>query len=696
MFKGSSLAKKIGTGFFLLILIVMLIGGFAAYNMLAVRGKALTLATASVPEVAVANELERHSLLTMYAMRGYNLSEDKKYREEMLQEIKQVQDFLKEAKELGAQSSSLQQLKEAAESAATAVARYQTLSDEAEKRIAKMAEARGRLDESARIVSENCQAYEDGQKDMMKIETGAAQAAPAEVKPADNAAPAPAPAPAPASPAAGTVSLDRIYERAVKLYTASDVIELGLDAQIEVWRALAQRDREKLTAAMQRLDDLDKQFESVLSITRQKINIDRIAAARKAAAEYKVAIQDLLDGWTAMAQLEVDLGKTAQEVLDLAKGSAVRGMEHAKEQVNGSVVALNWASQMTALGLGIALILAVLLAVSITRSITRPVKLVISKLSSGSGQVSGAADQVAQSSQSMAEGASTQASSLEETSASLEQMASMTRQNADNAKNAKTMANQAREEADHGIEAMRRMNETAARIKESSSQTAKILKTIDEIAFQTNLLALNAAVEAARAGEAGKGFAVVAEEVRSLARRCAEAARNTSELVEGAQRNSEQGVEASAEVSSILERIVDRAQKVSQLVGEVSAATDEQAQGIAQVNKAVSQMDQVTQANAASSEEAASASEELSAQAEELSSIVTELLAIVEGHKSKAAGRSNGTHKAAAFPPKAPQKELMAWREPQPTALEHSLAGAHTTRSPESVIPLDEQDISEM
>ncbi len=278
--------------------------------------------------------------------------------------------------------------------------------------------------------------------------------------------------------------------------------------------------------------------------------------------------------------------------------------------------------------------LALGLGILLSASITRPVNHVIGLLSEGAEQVGSASEQVASASQSLAEGASEQASSLEETSSSLEEMSSMTKQNADNAKQANILAGDASGAADRGVRAMDGMSLAIEEIKKSSDETAKIIKVIDEIAFQTNLLALNAAVEAARAGEAGKGFAVVAEEVRNLAQRSAEAAKNTAALIEGSQKNSENGVRATEELKSILAEITAGVKKVTGLVGEVSAASDEQAQGINQINTAVAQMDQVTQQVAANAEESSSASEELAAQAQQMQEIVGQLKAIVGGRKA--------------------------------------------------------------
>jgi methyl-accepting chemotaxis protein len=276
----------------------------------------------------------------------------------------------------------------------------------------------------------------------------------------------------------------------------------------------------------------------------------------------------------------------------------------------------------------------------------------------GADQIASAAGQIGTGAQSLAQGTSEQASSLEKVASSLQEMTAMTRQNSANAKEARGIAEATKISAENGVGSMQRLSSAMDLIKKSSDDTAKIIKTIDEIAFQTNLLALNAAVEAARAGEAGKGFAVVAEEVRNLAMRSAEAAKNTADMIEGSVKNAENGVSINQEVMKNLEEINGHAKRVSEVMAEIAAASDQQSQGVGQVNTAMEQMNQLTQANAANSEESASASEELSAQAQEMRAMVAGFKISGGGHSAPSSkGQQKGSQGASkSAPMKVPAK----------------------------------------
>jgi len=267
---------------------------------------------------------------------------------------------------------------------------------------------------------------------------------------------------------------------------------------------------------------------------------------------------------------------------------------------------------------GAIVLLGVLLSYYSVRSITKPLNRVISGLNEGAEQVASASSQVSFSSQQLAEGTSEQAASIEETSSSLEEMSSMTKQNADNAGQADSLMKDASKVVTSANDSMGSLTTSMGEITSASEETSKIIKTIDEIAFQTNLLALNAAVEAARAGEAGAGFAVVADEVRNLAMRAADAAKDTAVLIEGTVKKIGEGSDLVDTTNEAFTEVASRAAKVGELVSEISAASNEQAEGIQQVNGAVVEMDKIVQQNAASAEESASASEEMNAQAEQV------------------------------------------------------------------------------
>jgi methyl-accepting chemotaxis protein len=285
-------------------------------------------------------------------------------------------------------------------------------------------------------------------------------------------------------------------------------------------------------------------------------------------------------------------------------------------------------------------LLSVVLATLIIRSVNRSITEGVSAIADANHQVLSASDQIATSATSLAEGASTQASSVEEVSATIEESTATNNQNAENAREANVLSSEANQAAQEGDTRVKALMQSMDEITDASQQIAKIIKTIDEIAFQTNLLALNAAVEAARAGEHGLGFAVVADEVKNLAGRSAQAAKETAGIIETAIEKIKEGSHIAAQTNESFGRILEKAKKTSDLIGEIAASVKEQAEGMNQIAESMGQIDQITQQNAATSEEAAAASEQMNAQASAMMESVAGVAKIVGiGDRSKPTDR---------------------------------------------------------
>ncbi|MGC9195765.1 MAG: methyl-accepting chemotaxis protein [Syntrophobacteraceae bacterium] len=352
---------------------------------------------------------------------------------------------------------------------------------------------------------------------------------------------------------------------------------------------------------------------------------------------------------------------------------------------------------------GICVLLTIILGIALNLSITHRVWDVIHYLQDSSKQMGGAADHVFSASQDLADANSQQAASVEETSSSLEEISSMTAQNAANAGQASRLMVVTRESVARAGGSMSQLTNSMMEISRASEETSKIIKTIDEIAFQTNLLALNAAVEAARAGEAGAGFAVVAEEVRNLAMRAAEAAKNTSDLIEGTVKRIKEGAGIVEKTSKEFSEVTVSVGKSGELIDEIAVASQEQGRGIEHINIAVNELSRLIQQNAANSEETAAASHEVNAQVKRLDNFLEAVVKLVEGmtvggNTVKRPEPSKSEAKKAPVAKKTDRRADMLSRIGAAPGggngkAQHRSVENHKT-APEQVIPFDDDEIS--
>jgi methyl-accepting chemotaxis protein len=386
--------------------------------------------------------------------------------------------------------------------------------------------------------------------------------------------------------------------------------------------------------------EADRIYKSIMTTAKQRADYEKLDDIHQGYLQHREQFLSKLktDPEEAKKILTVDMVKDLNEfssqTLMMMHESADQG-----EQGGHELVATTKTLTTLLIIVGVISILSgMVLAYFITVGTNKKLKEVANTLNEMAYQVGSAAGVVASSSQSLADGSSQQAASIEETSSSLEEMSSMTQKNAENSREANDLARETKSAADNGVENMRAMSDAMNAIKESSDEVSKIIKTIDEIAFQTNILALNAAVEAARAGEAGAGFAVVADEVRSLAQRSAQAARETTEKIEGSNAKTTLGVDLNTKVADALNVIVEKASEMDALVTDVATASVEQSEGITQLNSAVVNIDKVTQENTSNAEQSASAAEELHSHSLAMRDAVESLLALVGGSSDKSSG----------------------------------------------------------
>jgi methyl-accepting chemotaxis protein len=519
----------------------------------------------------------------------------------------------------------------------------------------------------------------------------------------------------------GIVSLNKVIDGDVAMYE-NNVKAVNSIAQVQTMfmqmraRSLYQQierfildDANKAIAGKEDIKEMDKKGLAALAEFEKRIDDKEKAYFN----EFKTELGKYLEARDKMGQLAIE-GKKQEAtsfLLNVTQPQAAKVLAmfdriykdqmdnaQAKAANNARIAKSAMWTVVIAILFGIALALA--FGVLITRSIAKPINRVIAGLSDGSDQIASASGQVAATSQNLAEGASEQAASIEETSSSIEEISSMTKRNADMSREAQSKMNEAKGIVEKANKQLHQLIDAVVEIAKSSEDTKKIIKTIDEIAFQTNLLALNAAVEAARAGEAGAGFAVVADEVRNLAMRAAEAAKNTSYLIENTINVVSTGNDLSNSTLDAFNENTAIAVKVSNLIDEITAASHEQARGIEEINKAIVEMEKVTQQNAANAEESAGASEELSAQAGHMKSVVSELEALVNGNDNTVSGSSTFHRDKASISSVMPKPVHSVPRHQQKGNghfsgnIKNMISSERRTLRPEELIPMKDNKVS--
>ena len=659
--KNATLGVRISLGFGFLIVIVLVIGLTGIINMRTASSAAGRLSQIYVPEVSIANDILQNVSAGRYNIQAFSDLDDEVSLVKAKKNFTELQANLLKAEELG-KKYNLKKLLEQEKLAAKSLVEYMASVERSEKTLAKKKILDAATVSNAGIFLKSTDEYRTSQEEQFAKEMN------------ERVAPA---------------VLKQRYEKLEKL---GDILDIATYSRVYGQRAQVVRDPALLDGAIQKFDTIYKHISALKAQTTDSVNLGYLGAMEASVKVYETSLkgfvsvmQETSDEQKIRAKIGTELNAAIDAIID-------EGFSTITDIANESSSTLDNASWIMIMGVIVGLIISVLLAIFLIRSIVKVVVDSVKSLSEGTAQVVSASEQISSASVSLAEGASSQASSVEEVSATIEQATASNNQNADNSREANLLAQHSNDAARQGNQQVADLMVAMEKITDSSQKIAKIIKTIDEIAFQTNLLALNAAVEAARAGEHGLGFAVVAEEVKNLAERSAGAAKEITSIIEASIDQVKTGTEVANRTKASFAEILSGVKKTSDLIGEIAISAKEQAEGMNQIATAMGSVDQITQQNASASEETAAAAEELNAQALSMLESVAEIAALAGFDMGKESAKAASAKRVSSSSLSMPPKRLsMAPKKNKPTFS----SSASNKRSNEEVFPLDEDDLKE-
>jgi CHASE3 domain sensor protein len=608
-----TLFRKIILGFSILLAIGGALGWVAVWAMAGVEQKGRAVAEAHMPAMASMADFHRSIDESAFDARCYVLTADERHLAQCRRALSDADRAFTKAMTLTGQDEALDDLATALHSIQPQLDRYRALPDDARAVIDGMKTDATKLAEAAKTCALNLALLIDSQRTALR-------------RSIDGGEPA-----------------DHIIDRSDVLRALAEMDSLLHETEGAYLRARLQRDPRVMLQTIYQFNDLQSRSEEVapsLSGDREKsllTNLSTAIAAYQAAVRHEAGLLQQLDG------LMATQAATADNIRTRARQAAEAEMERGGHTSSDAVDALAAARRSMLGGLAAAVLVGVLLSLSISRSISRPMARIVQDLAAGARQLAAAAAQLRASGKGLADGTLRTAAALEETTRNLDGVSQRVRRTAENTGAASALASQARVATQRGGACMADMSQAMRDIKGAADHSAKIVKTIEEIAFQTNLLALNAAVEAARAGDAGRGFAVIAGEIRTLANRAREEAAHTGELIRNGVASADRGVAIEHRASEALAEIGDLHQRAEKLITEIAESSGEQSRALAEVYKAISEVDGISRANAASAEETAATSQELAKQGRSITERISELSTLTgdAGRSTSASSREN-------------------------------------------------------